>query len=207
MTSRPPALPFPMPDGPELKTVYKDLALAAKEDPATRKKYGDAIGLIPRPWDPPTCTKPELRKELWSWLDDVVTWFNSEYVWDPTAGMIPLCWPQHPHLVHEIASLADQRRRAGLDTSSNMLEEWHRYTVPGFLERLKERTRHHCDEHHQAWPARARYARHISKPAVADRQQVLNPDGRGDRRSPRGRQKGWRLEDKDGNTIDPASGE
>lgn len=205
MSDRPLALPFPMPDGPELSAAFLDLYLAAEGDDEIKKKIGDPA-LLPRPWDPPTCRKRQLRQELWEWLDAVVTWFTSEYVWDPTAGMIPPCWPQRPHLVHEIAVLADQRRRAGVDTSSNSLEEWHRYAVPGFLERLKQRTGHSCDEHHQAWPARARYARHISKPAADDRQQVFQPDGAGSSRSPRHRQKDWHLEDEDGNAIHPATG-
>jgi hypothetical protein len=37
------------------------------------------------------------------------------------ADVIPLCWPQHPHLVHEIAVLADQRRRAGPGLTSDAL--------------------------------------------------------------------------------------
>lgn len=174
MTARPLALPFPLPDGPELRAAYKDLHLAAHGDDETKKKIGDPA-LLPRPWDPPTCGK-QLRLELWEWLDEVVTWFNAEYVWDPIAGMIPPCWPMHPHLVHEIACLADQRRRAGIDTSSNMLEEWHRYTVPGFLDRLRQRTKSHCDEHHQPWPARVRFARHISKSSIAERDGAFAPD-------------------------------
>lgn len=90
-------------------------------------------------------------------------WFNHEYVWDHNAGMIPACWPQHPHLVHEIAVLADQRRRAGLDPTSSALEEWHRFGIPGFLERLKIRTKNSCDEHHATWPADARYARVVTQ--------------------------------------------
>ncbi|MEA5053329.1 MAG: hypothetical protein VB093_07800, partial [Propionicimonas sp.] len=82
-----------------------------------------------------------------------------------------------------------------------------RYTVPSFLERLKERTGRHCDEHHQAWPARARYARYVSESAVTDRWQVLDADGGGDRRNPRDPQTNWRLEYEDGNVIDPATGE
>ena len=33
-------------------------------------------------------------------------------LWDAST-VIPSCWPHHPHLVHEIAVLADQRRKAG----------------------------------------------------------------------------------------------
>ena len=53
--------------------------------------------------------------------------------------MIPACWPQHPHLVHEIAVLADQRRRAGHALTSDALEEWHRHNLPAFTERMKSR--------------------------------------------------------------------
>ena len=56
--------------------------------------------------DPATITDPSLRAEAWDWLDAVVCWFNAEYVWDPTLGVIPACWPRHPHLVHEIAVIA-----------------------------------------------------------------------------------------------------
>lgn len=175
MTDRPLVLPFPMPEGPELTAAFLDLYLAAEADDEIKKKIGDPA-LLPRPWDPPTCRRRQLRQELWEWLDAVVNWFNSEYVWDPTAGMIPPCWPQHPHLVHEIAVLADQRRRASIDTSSNSLEEWHRYTVPAFLDRLKQRTGHHCEEKHQVWPAGARYARHVSTPAVTERQHAFRGD-------------------------------
>ena len=79
--------------------------------------------MLPRPWDPPTCVDPDLRAELWEWLEAVVTWLNHEYVWD-VSGIIPHCWPKHPHLVHEVAVLADLRRRAGQALSSDALEEW-----------------------------------------------------------------------------------
>ena len=71
--------------------------------------------------------------------------------------MIPTCWALHPHLVHEIGVLADQRRRAALALNSNALEEWHRYSVPSFIDRLMERLKQHCDAQHQAWPARNRF--------------------------------------------------
>ncbi len=111
-------LPFPTPSSDELRKAYNDLYLAVNGDEDTEKRIGNP-NKLPRPWDPPTCTKPALRRELWAWLDEVVTWFNHEYVWDHNAGMIPACWPQHPHLVHEIAVLADQRRRAGIDPTSS----------------------------------------------------------------------------------------
>lgn len=173
--SGPLTLPFPPPDGVELQKAYKDLYLSANGDEATKKQLGNPANL-PRPWDPPTCLKPELRRELWAWLDEVVTWFNHEYVWDHNAGMIPACWPQHPHLVHEIAVLADQRRRASLDPTSSALEEWHRYSVPGFLERLKTRTKNSCDEHHSGWPASGRHDRHVGKTATTDRQRMFADD-------------------------------
>lgn len=168
-------LPFPPPDSKELRKAYSDLYLAVNGDEETKKRIGNP-NKLPRPWDPATCLKPDLRAELWAWLDDVVIWFNHEYVWDHNVGMIPACWPQHPHLVHEIAVLADQRRRAGLDPTSSALEEWHRYCVPGFLERLKTRTKNSCDEHHIAWPALARHLRHVSGPASADRERAFADD-------------------------------
>ncbi|HEY3410714.1 MAG TPA: hypothetical protein VGK53_21305, partial [Propionicimonas sp.] len=162
------AQPFPPPSGDELRKAYNDLYFAVNGDEQKKKQIGNP-NKLPRPLDPPTCTKPALRRELWKWLDEVVIWFNHEYVWDHNAGMIPACWPQHPHLVHEIAVLADQRRRAGIDPTSSALEEWHRYGVPGFLERLKTRTKNGCDEHHAEWPAEGRYRRQDSGIAVSER--------------------------------------
>jgi len=171
--SRPLAQPFPLPDTPKLKAAYDDLYGAASGDTT---RIGDPAKLA-RPWDPPSCTDPTLREELWDWLDKVVDWFNTEYVWDHTGGaIIPACWPLHPHLVHEIASLADQRRRAGIDLTSNSLEEWHRYTVPDFTERLKQRTRTLCDEEHKPWPARSRHSRNTTNAARHDRQLAFAQD-------------------------------
>lgn len=168
-------LPFPPPDSKELRKAYSDLYLAVNGDEETKKRIGNP-NRLPRPWDPATCLKPDLRAELWAWLDDVVIWFNHEYVWDHNAGMIPACWPKHPHLVHEIAVLADQRRRAGLDPTSSALEEWHRYGVPGFFERLKARTKNGCDEHHSDWPAEGRHARGASRAAAEGRAQLFADD-------------------------------
>lgn len=164
---------FPTP-GPLLGTAYRDLYLAAEGSDNQKATVGDP-SLLPKPWDPPTCRNPRLRAELWEWLDQVVLWLNHEYVWDPD-GMIPSCWPQHPHLVHEIAVLADQRRRVGIALDSNGLEEWHRYTLPGFLDRMHARLKAHCDQDHQPWPARGRQARHTDTRNADRRQDAFNGD-------------------------------
>ena len=91
-----------------------------------------------------------------------MTWLNHEHVWD-VADVIPPCWPQHPHLVHEIAVVADQRHRVGQALSSDSLEEWHRRSLPEFTERMKTRLRNHCQEDHQSWPAKGRYSRHAGE--------------------------------------------
>jgi hypothetical protein len=89
-------------------------------------------------------------------------WLVTEYVWE-VADAIPACWPQHRHLVHEIAVLADQRRRGGHAFTSDALEEWHRYSLPGFTERMKSRLRNHCEDGHQAWPAKGRHTRYTAE--------------------------------------------
>ena len=173
--NEPLVLPFPPPDSVELKKAYRNLYLSANGTDADKKRLGNPANL-PRPWDPASCTNPTLRRELWAWLDDFVIWFNHEYVWDHNAGMIPACWPQHPHLVHEIAVLADQRRRAGIDPTSSALEEWHRFGIPGFVQRLTNRTKNSCDEHHTKWPAEARHARGSSKAVATGRAQLFAAD-------------------------------
>ncbi|WP_353952509.1 hypothetical protein V6K52_03430 [Knoellia sp. S7-12] len=152
---------FPTP-GRLVQHAYRELSISANGTPEQRKALGDTRRL-PRPWDPPTCTHPDLRLELWMWLDDAVTWINHEYVWD-TDGFIPACWPEHPHLVHDLAVLADQRRRAGLAHTSDALEDWHRFALPTFLDRMAARLKSHCENGHEAWPAGSRHVRHTSDP-------------------------------------------
>ena len=205
---------FPMPDTPELQKAYRDLHLSEHGDDATRKLIGDPA-LLPRPWDPPTCATPGIRRELWAWLEAVVIWFNHEYVWDLNAGMIPQCWPRHPHLVHEIAVLADQRRRAAIDKTSGSMEEWHRYCVPAFLDRMKLRMRSNCDERHTNWPAEGRYTRSTSPDITAARLRFFDGDVAAIVPAPAAPEPDevpWarprlHLVDDDGNQIDPATGE
>jgi hypothetical protein len=156
---RPLARPFP-PAGLRVEHAYRELHLAATGTLQQIAALGD-LTRLPRPWDPPTCTQPDLRAELWHWLDDVADWVNTEYVWDVT-DTIPACWPAHPHLVHEIAVLADQRRTAARALTSDPLEDWHRSTLPGFLDRMRRRLHTQCDDTHQPWPARSRHTRHTT---------------------------------------------
>lgn len=203
--SRPLARAFPMPLSPQLHAAYDDLYLATNGDDKTKRRIGNPASL-PRPWDPPSCHNPDLRRELWQWLDQVVDWFNTEYVWDLGGGaMIPPCWPLHPHLVHEVAALADQRRRASIDTTSNSLEEWHRYSVPAFIERLRLRTRTLCDEDHKPWPGRSRHTRYASTKAAQERQAAFDADLATN--EPSNSRPRLRIVDDAGNTIDAVTGE
>lgn len=167
MTTPPPAEtgwllePFPEP-GPLVRLAHWELHLAANGTPEQQNALGNHADLA-RPWDPASCRDPLLREQLWDWLDRVVIWLNHDYTWDPDS-LIPPCWPLHPHLVHEIAVLTDQRRRAGLAKTSDALEEWHRYSLPAFTDRLHARLRSHCEDHHQPWPGRPRHM------------ELLNPD-------------------------------
>jgi len=184
---RPIALGFPNP-GPALRQAYHDLWVAnlpaseAKNHPeliAEQQQLGDP-NLLPRPWEPATCTDRTLRWGLWLWLEAVADWINTEYVWDPTgAPPIPDCWPQHPHLVHELAVLADQRRRCTLGADSDLLENWHRYVLPGFVERMRHRLKQNCDDGtHQPWPGASRYVRFSNTELVERRRARFAEDAR-----------------------------
>ncbi len=164
---------FP-PPGPQLRQLYRHHWTAENGNDQEREKLGKR-GIAARPWDPATLGTSALRLELWRWLEDVVNWFNHEYAWD-TSQIIPACWPEHPHLVHEIAGLADERYRAGQAHNGAPLENWHRVCVPWFLGRMRDSIQSHCEERHQAWPARARYARHISQESFNLRWLKVNED-------------------------------
>ena len=171
---RPMVLPFPMP-GRLLALAYRELDMAANGSDEQRKALGDASRL-PRPWVPASCTTPALRAELWTWLEAVVVWLNREYIFDPV-DTIPACWPLHPHLVHEIAVLTDQSRRAAYTFTSDAIEEWHRYGLPAFLQRMHHRVADHCTEAHPpTWPAAGRLNRHLGQEPVAARQRAFADD-------------------------------
>ena len=169
----PMVFPFPVP-GEQVRLAYRELHIAINGTEEQKKALGNHA-LLPRPWQPATCPDPELRHQLWGWLEDVVIWLNREYTWD-VSGLIPNCWPVHPHLVHEIAVLADQRRRAGLAMTSDALEEWHRYCLPAFADRMRNRLRTHCDDEHKSWPARPRHNEHLSDASTQRRENAFAHD-------------------------------
>ena len=104
---------------------------------------------LPRPWEPATCRPPGLHAELVAWLSDVADWVNAQHTWNPDTA-IPVCWAYHPHLVHDLAVLTDHRRRAGNEPSSLLLEQWHRITLPSFLDRMRLAIGQRCAAGHQA---------------------------------------------------------
>ena len=85
--------PFPVP-GDHVRLAYRELHIAINGTEEEKKALGHHA-LLSRPWEPATCLDPELRHDLWEWLEDVVIWLNREYTWD-VSGLIPSCWPVHP---------------------------------------------------------------------------------------------------------------
>jgi hypothetical protein len=102
--------PFPAP-GQLVALAYRELDRAATGT-QIRSALWAMLGCCLDRGSWPAAAPQQLRQQLWCWLDAVVDWLVTEDVWE-VGDMIPVCWPQHPHLVHEIAVLADQRRRAG----------------------------------------------------------------------------------------------
>jgi hypothetical protein len=156
--------------------AYRELDLATSRQQDHLLPLRD-LANVPRPWDLGTCETPQLRKEVWSWLEAI------RHLVEPRVRLgcrrcHPSCWPQHPHLVHEIAVLADQRHRAGQALTSEALEEWHRYSLPDFTERMRTRLRNHCQEDHQSWPAKGRYTRHIAEASCRRRGDSYDADVR-----------------------------
>ena len=100
---------------------------------------------------------------------------NHDYSCD-VAGLIPSCWPLHPHLVREVGVLSDQRRRASLAMTSDALKEWHRYCLPAFTDRMRNCLRAHCDDDHKGWPATSRHSEHIAETATERRENAFARD-------------------------------
>lgn len=151
--------PFPQP-GPGLTQAYNDLEFAQHGTDKQRQALGD-LNRLPRPWIPESLSR-SLRRELWEWLEDVVPWINEHHTWQIGAA-IPVCWDRHPHLVLELATLTDLRYRATRSFTGDALEDWHRYCLPAFLDRMASRLHGSCDTKHTTWPGRPRHARFESE--------------------------------------------
>ena len=166
---------FPMP-GPMLEGAYWKLRTAKGEaTPALTAVLGPPEHL-PRPWIPASCYEPELRKQLWEWLEAVAVWLNEQYTWDATA-MIPACWSHHPHIINDLAVLADRRRAAGHEYDGAAMEEWERQTLPLFIERMHTRLRQQCATgQHKPWPGRPRHQTYLAPDASQHRTQRLTRD-------------------------------
>ena len=146
---------FPVP-GHLVQLAYADLNVAVGGSPEQTRLLGP-IGDLARPWDPSSCTDPAVRAQLGEWLHRVADWLNRDLCWQP-ADMVPGCWPQHPRLVRELALLADRRRAAEAALTSDLMEEWHRTTLPAFLACVRADASS-CVTGHRDWPGRTRHAR------------------------------------------------
>jgi hypothetical protein len=159
-----------------LASAFADLQIARSDNDAARAKLG-ALSALARPWDPATCP-PLLRRDLWVWLDSVAAWLNHEYTWRAD-HVIPSCWPAHPHIAHELAVLACLRLSAGHALTADPLEDWHRYALPTFFDRMLGRLGGTpCQPgSHKPWPGQGRYADYESPGAIAKRRAAFDHDG------------------------------
>jgi len=165
---------FPLP-GQHVALAYHELDQAENGTDEDRAALG-RLDRLPRPWDPATCLEPRLRNELWAWLDDVVAWINHNHVFDPVDA-IPACWPHHPHLVNDLAVLADQRRRAAYTYTSDALNAWQQTTLPVFLDRMRHKVADHCEDTHPARsPSAGRLNRYTAASATRDRTTAFGYD-------------------------------
>ena len=82
--------------------------------------------------------------QLWRWFDQVAVWINTQHLWNVSGPGVPECWSHHQHVVHDLAVVACARYYAALTASPNPLDEWHRYTLPLFLDRLRDRLGEGC---------------------------------------------------------------
>ena len=164
---------FPPPPG-QVRQALVTLAIVRGGDPEAIVELGDTRDL-PRPWDPASCPA-ELRQQLWLWCDDVAGWVNQQYSWK-TTSLIPGCWPRHPHIANELAVLACLRDAAD-STGPELLEEWHRHTLPLFTDRLAARLGESTCRvgKHQDWPAAARYDAATGTQAVTERHDLFHAD-------------------------------
>ncbi|MGH3266753.1 MAG: hypothetical protein ACRDNS_32770 [Trebonia sp.] len=166
--------PFPSPPPPLGKVLHQhDVARRADPDEIARE---DDLSDLPRPWTPAACGD-DLRVAIWDWCDAVAEWLNHEYAWRP-AQLVPPCWPYHPHIAHELPILALQRYHAGRSDGPELLDQWHRESLPLFFERMHTRLgESKCRTGtHQDWPAEPRQAAYTTPDAVQVRRAAFFQD-------------------------------
>lgn len=168
----------PFPDPPMLVTAAMDelqtAAMEPPEDPDDIRRLAE----LPRPWDPGTC-EPVLRGAVWEWLDEVAAWINEQHLWNTTRPGIPPCWPAHPHLAHDLAVVASARCFASYAATPAALDEWHRYTLPMFLDRIRDRAGDCCQGGHpERKPRQARDEEFHARNLRAGRRERFRDDAR-----------------------------
>lgn len=168
--------PFPAPPG-SVQRALTLLDVLQRGSDEEREAAGD-LSELPRPWDPVTCAD-DLREDVWAWCDQVAAWLNRDYAWRPQQ-MIPPCWPRHPAIARELPVLAMLRWNTHEATGPAAIEEWHRYALPGFYERMFDRLgESSCRTgKHQEWPAAGRYDAYTDVRAARERAQLLVADTR-----------------------------
>lgn len=169
--------PFPAPPK-DVRYILRLLEQVATGDPeqlvdadaGAEDAFGCLAVNLPRPWDPASAP-PELRGQLWGWLDAVADWYNRTYGALGTQ-QIPGCWPEHPWLVAELATLACLRFTAFTQLAPQPAEDWHQHAAPRFIDRLRDRmgasSSTQCvPGRHVPWPAEPDYIAFAS-PAARD---------------------------------------
>lgn len=166
--------PFPEPSE-RIRATMEALQAAAAAPPMDESALRRLAGM-PRPWDPASC-HGRTRSDIWDWLDQVALWINTQHLWSVNRPGIPECWPAHPHLVHDLAALACSRYYTCFAVTPSMLEDWHRYALPAFLERLRDRLGDACQPgRHQPRPRHERDEAHAAAPTYEGRAQRYASD-------------------------------
>ena len=199
---------FPMPDSELIDKAYWDLDLSEDGTDDARRRGSATPIACPKPWDIATCTEPDLRRDVWEWYDRL------RHLVQPRVRL-------GPGRRHDPALLAaapaprprDRRHRRPTPATSRWPQQQRpRGVAPLRRPRLPgaapERVKQHCDEDHQPWPARTRFARHQAVDQVQDRLAAFESDLRApivsqdkpDR--PR-----LMIVDQNGDLIDPETGE
>jgi hypothetical protein len=160
------------PPPPKMIRAAAQLLQIARAGTAAQKAQLGPLEKLARPWLPHTC-HPQLLATLLLWLDNVAAWVNHDYTWKPTRP-IPDCWPEHPHIVHELAVLAWLRLIAEESLEPGPIEEWHRYALPSFFDRLAGRLGNGCSTRHDPWPGLPRHAAYHGEDATDARHRAID---------------------------------